>query len=141
MRVVLDTNVVISGLGRASSPPGQILQFWKSGSVELVTSRQLVAEYRTALSYPKVRAFLKLTDAEVEEALLGLEDADIQVDIGVPERTVHSDPDDDIVVATAIAGEADFIVSGDRHLLELGEHKGIRIIPPVMLLALLEHDL
>lgn len=77
----------------------------------------------------------------MEEALLGLEDADIQVDIGVPERAVPADPDDDVVVATAIAGNADFIVSGDRHLLELGEHAGIRIISPAMLLVLLEADL
>lgn len=141
MQVVLDTNVVISGLGRATSPPGQILQLWRRGAIELITSHELVAEYRIALGYPKVQAFLNLSDAEVDEALLSLEVADIQVDIGVPERAVPADPDDDIVVATAIAGEADFIVSGDRHLLDYGAFQGIKVITPAFFLALLESDL
>lgn len=141
MRVVLDTNVVISGLGSRSGPPGQVFQHWQRKSFELITSPQLVAEYRTALGYPKVRAFLRLPEPEIEDALTGLGDADIVVDLSSVDEVVIADPDDDIVVATAVAGEADYIISGDRHLLDLGEHAGISVITPAVFLAILERDL
>ena len=82
-----------------------------------------------------------MTEAAVREFTDVFEDADHFVDLDWIEPTVASDPDDDVVIATATAGRADYIVSGDRHLLEIGEHGGIRIVRPATFLVILDTDL
>jgi len=141
MRAVLDTNVIISGLGRASSVPGQILYQWRRNSYELIVSPLLLAEYQRALSYPHVQRFVGLSASRIAEALTGFSVAGIFVDPEEVAAVVSADPDDDVVIATAVAGNADYIISGDRHLLALGGYKGIRIVPPAVSLVILEHDL
>lgn len=64
----------------------------------------------------------------------------IRVDPDLQPKVVIADPDDDVVVACAVAGDADYIVSGDRHLLKLGEHNDIPILRPTIFLALLDDE-
>jgi uncharacterized protein len=141
VRVVLDTNVVISAYLFPSSGPARILELWGAGTLELIVSEQLISEYERVLRYDHIRPRLGLNDAALSRSTARFHREGTLVDPGSPPRVVKNDPDDDVIIATAIAGEADYIVSGDRHLLELGEHRGIRIIPPAMLLVLLETDL
>lgn len=141
MRVVLDTNVVISAYMFPSSGPARILELWAAGTLELIVSEQLIDEYERVLRYNHIRPRLRLSDTALNRSTARFRREGTLVDSGSPPRVVKNDPDDDVVVATAVAGNAEFIVSGDRHLLELGEHAGVRIISPAMLLVLLENDL
>jgi putative PIN family toxin of toxin-antitoxin system len=123
-RAVLDTNVIVSGLGW-SGAPAAILDAVGDGRLVLVTSAPLLAELRRVLEYPRI--------AKVIQG--GAQLADLVAASGVvvaPGRvlTVVSDDDDNRVLEAAIEGGADYIVSGDADLLDLGSFQGIPIITP-----------
>jgi uncharacterized protein len=123
-RVVLDTNVIVSGIGWGGAPAA-ILDAVGDGQLVLVTSEPLLAELRRVLEYPKL--------AKVIQA--GAQLADLVAASGVvvaPTRTltVVSDDDDNRVLEAAIEGAADYIVSGDTDLLDLGSFRSIPILTP-----------
>jgi putative PIN family toxin of toxin-antitoxin system len=128
VRIVLDTNVLISALITKGTPPDLLYQAWDAGSFELVTSEAQLMELERVLMYEKLQPFIQREEAE---ALLDAVGAVARV-IGVlPEIDLSSDPDDNTILATAVAGEADLIVTGDRsHLLELEMAHGIPIVTP-----------
>ncbi|MFI4990595.1 MAG: putative toxin-antitoxin system toxin component, PIN family [Solirubrobacterales bacterium] len=123
-RVVLDTNVIVSGLGWRGVPAA-ILDAVSDDRLVLVTSAPLLAELRRVLEYPKLAKVIKG----------GAQIADLVAASGVvvaPGRvlTVVSDDDDNRVLEAAIEGAADYIVSGDADLLDIGSFEGIPIITP-----------
>lgn len=128
MRIVLDTNLLVSGVISAG-PPRQLLDAVKAGVVELCTSETLLAELLDVLSRGKFVARLAhagLTPAGIVDDLRRL--AVVVSPTSVP-RVVPTDSDDDHVLAAALAGCADLIASGDkRDLLPLGSYQGIAII-------------
>ena len=137
-RVVVDANVYLSALIRPQGPPGQILKrLLGEGAHTIVVSKVILEEVRRSLDYPKVRKKIDATDEELDA---WVESLGVLADVvsGVPDvRVVESDPDDDAYVAAALDGRADFIVSGDRHLVELEEVQGVRIVTPRQFLDLL----
>jgi uncharacterized protein len=139
VRVVLDANVFVSALIRPEGPPGRILvRVIREGAFELVASPATLEELRRTLRYPKVRKSLRLTDEELDLWVDALRAIALVVEGRVSRHVVQADPADDIYIAAAAEGLADYIVSGDRHLLDLGEHEGIRIVTPREFLDLLE---
>lgn len=123
-RAVLDTNVIVSGLGWRGVPAA-ILDAVADDRLVLVTSAPLLAELRRVLEYPRL--------AKVIQG--GAQLADLVAASGVvvsPSRvlTVVRDDDDNRVLEAAIEGAADYIVSGDADLLDLGSFQGIPIITP-----------
>ncbi len=130
MRAVADTNVVVSGL-LWSGHPRQLLDLARSGQIDLFTSPALLAELEDVLSRKKFRRRLDHAGVELEELVLGYA-ALARVIVPAEIRSVIAeDPDDDEVLACALAARADLIVSGDRHLLKLGDYQGIRIVRPL----------
>ena len=128
IRAVLDTNQLVSMLIRPGGMADQIRKAWEERRFILVTSRPLLAEFRRVLTYPKLRRLVRYS-AEEQEALLRLLVEEAVVAAGELEvRVVMADPADDAVLACAIEGHADYIVSGDSHLLDLHEHSGIPIV-------------
>ena len=127
MRLVLDTNTVVSGLLWGGNPQ-RILGFADDRRVTLFTSRALIAELIEVLGRPKFRSkFLQHGKTPLQLAgryALASEFVALQ---SVP-RTVPSDPDDDAVIATGIAAGADLIVSGDSDLLALHPYRGMQIL-------------
>ncbi len=125
MKVVLDTNVLISGIF-FGGPPLEILGAWKDGRIELLISNEVLDEYqRVAWKLAE-----KLSDVDVERILQIIRDHSILVSTSGVSVAVCSDPDDDKFIECAIAGNADVIVSGDRHLLEIGMYESTPIITP-----------
>ncbi len=141
LRAVLDANVVVSALIRPEGPSGPVLgRVARGAGVIAVVSASILDEYRRSLGYPKVRRYLALPAAEVNAWL----DAFALIAHVVPgERkvaVVKADPDDDKYLAAALEGRASFVVSGDRHLLDVGAHDGVRVVSPRDFLTMLERS-
>ena len=128
MRILLDTNVLISALLSSSGPPGQLLSTIRQGRHVLISSDFIAHELRSVSGRPHLRS--RITSEEVEALIYNLEAVGFVVS-EVPEIDVSSDPKDNPILATAIAGKADLIVSGDKsHMLSLGQVHGIPILTP-----------
>ncbi len=130
IRAVVDTNVLVSGLVSEGGPPSKVIDAWLEGQYTLVTSAYMVEELIHVLSYPRIRDRLRLDKDELEAILIALL-AQAKVTPGqLCLAGVTRDPKDDAVVACAVEGEADGMVSGDQDLLVLGTYKGIEVITP-----------
>jgi putative PIN family toxin of toxin-antitoxin system len=128
-RVVLDTNVIVSGFGW-SGPPAAILDAALDGRLVLVTSPPLLAELRRVLKYPKLAKIIK-------EAPRLADLVEVSSVVVVPSRVlaVVSDETDNRVLEAAVEGAADYIVSGDDDLLELGSFQDISVVLPSTFVA------
>jgi uncharacterized protein len=137
VRAVLDANVYVSAAVRPEGPPGQIIvRFLRGGAFEIVMSQAIVEEVLRALTYPKVRKYIRPgLDPE-----LWFEDIIVlsHLVVGDPEfQGASKDPDDDKYISAAIEGRAAFVVAGDSDLLDLKEYEGIRIVSPRVFFDLL----
>lgn len=136
MRVVIDTNVFISSLLSAKGAPAQLMALFEAGAFELVVTRPLLAEYEAALGYEKVRKLHGMTDAAIQQSVADLQAAAILVSPMVAVQ-VTSDPDDDMLFAAALAGKAEWIISGDAAVQAVNEYQGIRVLSPALFLRFL----
>jgi putative PIN family toxin of toxin-antitoxin system len=133
MRVVLDTNVLFSALISSHGPPDTIYRAWRSGRFQIVTSRMQLDEIRRASRYPKLQAVLQ--PARIGTMINNLQRAIVLDRLTITIET--ADPDDAFLLAMALAGSADYLVTGDRRagLLERGHIERTRIITPVAFCA------
>lgn len=127
MRLVLDTNVVVSALVWGGVPY-ILIEAAAAGDVELVASPALLAELRDVLGRENIASRLAAQRSTVEQAIGFYGELAIRVSPLATPRVVPGDVDDDHVIAAAVAGDADLVVSGDRHLLSMGSHQGIGIV-------------
>jgi uncharacterized protein len=131
VRVVLDTNTLVSAIRSPLGPPRRLLDDARAQAFELCSSPVLIAELLDVVSREKFTKRLVaagLTALAIVGEIRRL--AVMAVPAHVP-RVVPNDADDDHVLACAIAAQADLIVSGDKHLLSLGSHyQGIAIVTP-----------
>ncbi len=125
MKVVLDTNVLMSGIF-FSGLPGRILQAWRSRKLQLAVSVEVLEEYLNVAE----RLAARYTDVEYQ-GILGLivEHAELIQASGLKEP-VCEDPDDDKFLACAIAAKAKIVVSGDKALLKASGYRGIQVRTP-----------
>jgi len=121
MKVVLDTNVLVSALLKRDSIPGQLLQAVWDGNLDLVLSEPLLAELREVLNYPKIRKRLVANAIDSELFLELLPFFTIQVDLSAVKVPRPRDAADEIALATLVAGQAEWLVSGDEDLLILAD--------------------
>lgn len=135
MKVVVDTNVVISGVFFGGNP-GRVLEAWRDGKIELFVSAEVLDEYR--------RVGERLEDQFPRVSLapflaLVLANATI-VEPAVLPKPVSRDPNDDPFIACAVAGNCDANISGDRHLLEISGYEGIEVLTPRQLIEVIEEE-
>ena len=132
MRVVLDTSVIVSAFLSPAGTPARILDLLAKQAFELVVSQPILDEYVRALCYEKVRARHGMSKTEVDDVIGGLGAASILVAPSEPHHVVERDAADDKFFACAVAGEADYIVSGDAGVHAVREHRGIMVVAPAV---------
>ena len=129
MRITLDTNVIVSGLLSAHGPPGKLLDAWLARRFVLVTSLYQLDEMQRVAQYPRLRERIP---AELLHNVISWTREFAFVASGdLPDIDASPDPPDNPIIATAVAGGADLLVSGDHaHLVNLPSIRGIRIVTP-----------
>jgi uncharacterized protein len=127
MRLVLDTNTVVSALLWAGTP-GRLLDSAENGQVTLASSAALLAELQGVLLRPKFARQLAKRELAVADLFKGYSAMVTLVSPAAIPPTITRDPADDQVLAAAISAEAKLIVSGDAHLLDLKSFAGIEIV-------------
>lgn len=127
MRVILDTNIFLSALLSGRGPPAQIVDAWYAGRFDLVTSTAQIEEFKIAARYERIRPYL--TRAAVGRSVNALRTAEVLTE-RIPRAVDSPDPGDDYLLAMAIAGAADFLVTGDKALLSMKRIGSTRIVSP-----------
>ena len=126
MRAVLDTNILIGAVITKGTPPDRLYQAWMRGEINLITSTAQMAEVAAVLARPRLEKFLGADEAEALVENIGTRALILD---GPPSVDLSPDPKDNPILAAAIAGKADVIVSGDKkHMLALGEVEGIPVV-------------
>lgn len=133
MRVVLDTNILFSALISPHGAPDTIYRAWRAARFEVVTSKIQLDEIRRASRYPKFQSVL-------QPARVGAMVNNLQRAIVLERMTIEieaDDPDDAFLLAMALAGDADYLVTGDRRagLLQRGHIERTRIVTPAVFCA------
>jgi putative PIN family toxin of toxin-antitoxin system len=126
VRLVVDTNILISALLGTTGLPAHLIDLWRDGRFALLTAPEQVDELRRVTRYPKIRE--RLPPALAGRLVNDLRALAILVG-DLPRITASSDADDNLLLAIAVAGSADFLITGDkRYLLSLGSHGGTKIL-------------
>jgi len=122
LRVVLDTNVIVSGLAYPASIPGRIVSAWREGGLEVTLSRYIVDEVRRVL--PRL-SHIRRTPGEIEDLIDSIIFLADIVDPNEEKEPTLRDPADQKVLATLLASTADYLITGDKDLLALAEKYSI----------------
>jgi putative PIN family toxin of toxin-antitoxin system len=128
MKIVLDANVLLSGLVTGSAAPAQLIALWEEGRFNLYVSEHILDGVLRALSKPYWQTRLDRQRSERR-----LSDIRALVIVVEPITGIHgiaADDEDDLVLATAVADNADYLVTGDKYMLRIGEFRGIPIVSP-----------
>lgn len=125
MKIVLDTNVFISGIF-FGGPPSQILQSWRKSQIQIILTEQILEEYQRvgeelSAKYPSINI-----EPIIELFTIFGEFVETK---GINE-TICEDPDDNKFIECAIASQSKLIVSGDKHLLKISGYKEIEVLKP-----------
>jgi putative PIN family toxin of toxin-antitoxin system len=129
VRLVVDTNAAVSGLlwhGNA----GKLIDAARAGALTLYASAPLLAELHAVLGREKFARHLQLRGLSATQIFEGYAALTTVVVPAIIRPAIIDDPDDDAVLACAVAAKADLMVSGDPHLLKLAQYEGIPIVTP-----------
>jgi putative PIN family toxin of toxin-antitoxin system len=123
---VIDTNVVISAI-LFGGGPGKLIDLWKKGHITPLITEEIMAEYIRVLAYPKFELSEEEINYIIHQEILPF--FKVVKSVSGP-AIIKKDPDDDKFIQCAEVGNAKIIISGDRHLLALKSHHGIKILTP-----------
>ncbi len=135
MRVVIDTNVLLSALMSSTSSPADVLALWRSRKFDLVTGIEQLDEVARVTRYPKIRA--RLRAALAGRLVNQLRDLAIVIE-KLPRVDIAPDPEDNYLLALADAGHAQCLVTGDKPLLALKRYRSTHIVTANALTSLLK---
>ena len=125
MKIILDTNVLISGIF-FSGPPYQILKAWKEGKIQIAVSKEIFTEYhRVAEELSE-----KFPSVEISQILALFTIHAEMVNTQGLEVSVCEDPDDNMFISCALGSKSKIIVSGDKHLLKISGYQEIEVFKP-----------
>lgn len=133
---VLDTNVIASAVLIRGRIEDRVLRAWFAGRYRLVLSVPILEEIRRVLEYPRIRAHQWMSDEETADLLEQLAESGVLVE-GKQRLRICRDPADDKFLVAALEGKADYIVTGDADLLDLGKYQDSEIVTPRRFLQIL----
>lgn len=140
IRAVLDTNVLVSGAAgflNLQSNPKKILQSWKAKEFQLIISKPLLAEVVSTLQKPYFMN--QLNTEQITSFLILLKEKGNLIRITTPVSGVATHPEDDLILATAVSGKVDYLVTGDKPLRKVVPiYKGVKLVTPDEFLKILE---
>jgi putative PIN family toxin of toxin-antitoxin system len=128
IKIVVDANLFARALIKPDSNPGKILELIKQNKVELVISPSIIKEIKRILLIPKIKKYHQKTAQQLDTFFNDLLIFAWVVEGKAEIDVIQADPTDNKYLACALEGEADYIISGDRHLLDVGQYQGIEII-------------
>lgn len=137
MKIVLDANIFVSAVITEKGNPARILELWLDGALEVFTSDPILAEIRRVIYYPHLRKAHRLPDEDVETFLHLLARQTTVIGPNIELQVVKDDPDDDNYIECTVGAGAQFIITGDKHLLRLEAYEGIQMLKPAAFLAYL----
>jgi putative PIN family toxin of toxin-antitoxin system len=137
MRLILDTNILLSALLSPLGAPAKLLDAWERKVFTLAACEALIAELRDVAGRPFFRARLRASAAELLAA--GVRDFSFFCR-DLPSGSTAPDPKDSYLLALAEASEADFLVTGAKELVALKRHKSTRIISPAAMIEILKKN-
>jgi uncharacterized protein len=127
IRVVFDTNIIISGR-LWSGAPRQALKLADEGQIKSLISETMIDEFQEVINRPKFIKRLEIIGKSADEIVIEhLKSAEI-VEVMSVDPVVKSDPDDNHIIACAMTGNADYVVTGDPHLLSLNNFDRVPIV-------------
>ena len=132
MRVLLDTNVLVSALITSDTPPDLIYRAWRKQAFDLISCEEQLIEIERVLAYPKLQRFVRESEAVL--LLSGLRRRAVIVRVRDVEHFTE-DPADNILIAAALAGDCDYLVSGDKqHMQGLAPDHSMAVLSPAKFL-------
>jgi hypothetical protein len=137
MRVILDTNILLSALLSPLGPPAKLLTAWERNRFTLVACDRLIEELREVTARPFFRARLRPSAAELLAA--GIRDFSFFIS-DLPSGPIAPDPKDSFLLALAQSSQAEFLVTGDKELLSLGHQQSTRIVTAVAMISELKRQ-
>lgn len=143
MRIVPDTNVLVSAILSPQSNSAQIVRFVFDSTLNLVISHDILDETYRVVRYPKLVKLMKknsIAPRDVDFAIEKLSKIAVVTPGELTLDVIRDDPSDNNIVACAVEGEADFIISGDHHLTDMKEFRGIMIVNPATFLEIVKHE-
>ncbi|HHW40019.1 MAG TPA: putative toxin-antitoxin system toxin component, PIN family [Syntrophomonadaceae bacterium] len=136
LKAVLDTNILVSGLISPGGTPALLIGAWREKKFELVLSPAILEEVAEVLLRDKIRRCYENIDKDLpRKDVTGLRRFAALVTGRVEAEGICADPQDDKFIAAALEANADYLVSGDGHLLSHKEHRGEKIVRPAEFLA------
>lgn len=138
MKVVIDTNVLVSRFLSPDGVPAVMLALEEKGLYELVVSEPILDEYRRVLSYPRIQERHQLSAMEIGQVIAGIRSLSVLVEPAETLTVVVDDPSDNRFLEAATVGQCDFIVTGAPHLLRVGTYEGVQIVTPAAFLSAIQ---
>ena len=139
MKIVIDTNVFISATFW-DGPSEKVIAELESRNIKLILSRAILKEFARVLQYDEIQNKIKDKDLEMKYTLQKIASLSKIVEPSQKIRVVTDDPDDDKFIEAAVEGKCEYIVSNDKHLLNLRNYKQITIVKPEEFLTLLRYS-
>lgn len=135
MRITIDTNILVSALGW-NGAEASVVEMVLESKLELYLSTEILSEFFRVVKYPKFR----FADSEIDGFIGRLLSNSVIVNPSQSVKVIIDDPADNKILECALEGKSEFIISGDRHLLSLGEYEGIKILRAVDFLKVLDKE-
>ena len=138
MQVVFDANIYVSALISAHGNPAKLLQKWKDSEIEVVVTHAIIDEVYRVTGYARLQNKYARIRENREELVADLRKIAILVEPTQTLSIVQQDETDNRYIECAVESGANYIITGDPHLLDVGEYQGIKILNPATFLALLD---
>ncbi len=133
--VVPDVNVLVSSIITPSGTPGRIYAAWRRRELVFITSPAIIDKTVEVLRRPHIIDEFPIDEADIQALQSLLRRRTVSTPGALDLQVIKEDAEDNAILAAAVEGRADCIISGDRHLKNLGEYQGIPILSPAEFVA------